>query len=312
MLIKNKYGIWGVFTLGFLLTAGLLAPCFAEDQDKVVAIVNKDIITRKDLADFLNFMLIQLSGKYSPAEAQEKLESAKADIINRLIEDKLILQEAKREKVYVDENRVKGKIEQMKAQFSNPRDYEDSIMQQGLTPADIESKVREQQLIYSVIETHVKDKIVVEPAEVTAFYQEHASELKEPEGRKVSALIMDDQKTAGDVLDFIKKGGLFEDAAKKYSANLQDLGVINKEQSRKEIEDAIFNLKAGEVSSLVKLDSEKYYVLKVEEIIPSKQVTLDEARDRIAGMLFEEKMQKALVKWIDELKEKYYVEIKQD
>ena len=312
MLIRTKRNIWGAVALGFLLIVGMQASSFAEDQDKVVAIVNKDIITRKDLTDFLNFMIIQMSGKFSQEEIRQKLESAKSDILNRLIEDKLILQEAKKEKVYIDENRVKGKIEQMKAQFPGTREYEASIAQQGLTPADVESKVREQLLIYSVIETNIKEKITVEPAEVTHFYQEHASELKEPEGRKVTALITSDQKAAGDALDFVKKGGSCEDAAKKYAAELQDLGVLHREQSRKEIEDAIFNLKAGEFSSVVKLDSEKYYVLKVEEITPPKQVTLDEARDRIAGMIFEDKMQKGLTKWIDELKEKYYVEIKQD
>jgi parvulin-like peptidyl-prolyl isomerase len=312
MPINTKCKYWSVIVLGFLMMAGAIVPCFAGDQDRVVAIVNKDIITRKDLSDFLNFMVFQLSGKFSPEEVQQKLISAKGDILNRLIEDKLLLQEARKEKVYIDESRVKGKIEQMKAQFPGTREYEESISQQGLTPADVENKVREQLQIYSVIEADVKGKITVEPAEVTAFYQQHASELKEPEGRKVSALIMDDQKIAQDALDFVKKGGSFEDASKKYTAQLQDMGVIHKEQSRKEIEDAIFSLKSGEVSPVVKLDNNKYYLLKVDEIIPQKQVTLDDARDRIAGMIFEEKMQKSLVKWIDELKEQYYVEIKQD
>ncbi|MDD4908127.1 MAG: peptidyl-prolyl cis-trans isomerase [Candidatus Omnitrophota bacterium] len=312
MSISTKRNHWGVFGLIFVLAAGLLVPCFASDQDKVVAIVNKDIITRKDLTDFLNFMAVQMSGKISQSEVQEKLESAKADILNRLIEDKLILQEAKAEKVYVDENRVKGRIEQMKAQFSSTRDYEESLVRQGLTPADVETKIREQMLIYSVIETKVKEKITVKPAEVTDYYQEHASQISEPESRKVSALLMQGPERAREVLDFIKKGGSFEEAAGKFTVDLQDLGFLSKEQSRKEIGEIIFNLKAGEVSSVVKLDSDKYYILKVEEIAPPKQISLDEARDRIAAMLFEQKMQEALVKWIDGLKEKYYVEIKED
>jgi parvulin-like peptidyl-prolyl isomerase len=312
MLIKKKCKMWGIFALGLFLVAGLLVPCFAEEQDKVLAIVNKDIITRKDLSDFLSFMAMQLSAKLSPQEVEAKLESAKADILNRLIEDKLMLQEAKKEKVYIDESRVKGKVEQMKAQFPSVKEYEDSLAQQGLTPADVENKIREQMLIYSVIETKIKDRITVEPTEVTAFYQTHASEISEPEGRKVTALIMNDQNNAQGALDFVKKGGSFEDAAKKYSAQLQDLGFLHKEQSRKEIEGAIFSLKVGEISPVVKLDADKYYVLRLEEITPPKQISLDEARDRIAGILYEDKMQEALTKWIDELKEKYYVEIKKD
>ncbi len=61
-------------------------------QDKIAAIVNNDIITQKDLDDFLNFMRIQLSQDYSGKELENKIQAMKPDLLDRLIEDRLILQ----------------------------------------------------------------------------------------------------------------------------------------------------------------------------------------------------------------------------
>jgi len=287
-----------------------LAAISSYAQDKVVAIVNKDIITQKDLTDFLNFMALQLSAKYPSWQVEERMEAAKADILNRLIEDKLILQEAKKDNLRVDENRLRAKMEQMIRQFPTTGDFEQSLAQQGLTPADIESKMREQMLIYSIVEYKIKSRIVVEPAEVTDFYQKNAEEFNEPEGRKVSAFIFTEQPLALEVLGFLSKGGKIQEAAENYSLPLEDFGVIRKGQSQKEIEDAIFNLQPGETSGLVKV-GDRYYILKVEEVVAAKQHALAEVQDKIRSVIFENKMQEALVKWLDELKKKYYVEIKQ-
>ncbi len=65
-------------------------------QDKIVAIVNEDVITKRDLDEFIVFTRIQLSREYQGRELETKLQSMKLDLLNKLIEDRLILQEAKK------------------------------------------------------------------------------------------------------------------------------------------------------------------------------------------------------------------------
>ncbi|MDO8488897.1 MAG: SurA N-terminal domain-containing protein, partial [Candidatus Omnitrophota bacterium] len=63
--------------------------------DKVVAIVNNEIITQKDLNDFLNFMRLQYSRQLKGKALEEKIGTMKQDLLQRLIEDRLMLAQAK-------------------------------------------------------------------------------------------------------------------------------------------------------------------------------------------------------------------------
>lgn len=92
---------------------------------------------------------------------------------------------------------------------------------------------------------------------------------------KARAILMSDESKLKDVEKKIQEGTSFEDAAKENSEDqdtkdngglVADGDLIFKEISGlpTEIEDALFKLKAGEVSSIVKSDT-GYYLLKVDE-----------------------------------------------
>ena len=83
------------------------------------------------------------------------------------------------------------------------------------------------------------------------------------------------------------------------------------EELRKEIEHTVFNLKIGEISNPVKID-DKYYIFKLNNINPSKQLNLSEVQDKINAFLFDRKFQEELKKWLDELKKESYIKILQN
>jgi hypothetical protein len=72
------------------------AACFA--QEKMIAVVNNDVITQKDYETFLNFTRMQLSQELLGDKLESKIASIRKDLLQRLIEDKLLIQEAKRMK----------------------------------------------------------------------------------------------------------------------------------------------------------------------------------------------------------------------
>ncbi|MCM8781050.1 MAG: SurA N-terminal domain-containing protein, partial [Candidatus Omnitrophica bacterium] len=91
--------------------------CFA--QNKIVAIVNNDVITQKDLEGFINFARIQLAAEYQGEELENKVQSLRPDLLDRLIDDRLLLQEAKNNNIKIDETRIKAKIEQIKRRYAS-------------------------------------------------------------------------------------------------------------------------------------------------------------------------------------------------
>ena len=280
-------------------------------QDKIVAVVNDEIITQKDLNDFVNFMRMQLSVELTGEQLEQKIQSMKADLLNKLIEDRLILQEAKKNKVSIDENRVKAKIDEIKGRYGREAEFQAALVQQGLTQADLELRLREQLLMYSIIEAKIKSKIIIRPSEVTEFYQENIEEFKTPEEREFQSLTTNDGDLAQKIYDDLKKGGDFSETAKKYSLEAKSFNAKQGGELRAELEGAIFLLNPGEISEPLKIE-DSFYIFKLIKIIPFRQKSLIETQDKIQEFVFNKKMQEDLLLWLTELKKNAYIKISTD
>ena len=277
-------------------------------EDKVVAVVNNEIITQKDLNDFLNFTRMQYSRELKGKELEEKVQGMKQDLLQRLIEDRLILQQAKTEKVIVEPARVKGRILELKKRYPTETEFEDDLAKQGLVQADLENKVREQMLMYAVIQQKVRDKIVVRPDEITDFYNKNKQQFLAPEERQLTMIIAQDEKQAKELSYYLRLGQKLEELATRYTFTTNTLSAWKGEDLRKEIEDTVFKLGLGEISDAVKVD-QQYYVFRLDNITGSHELTLAQSQDKIQVYLFEKKMQEALTKWLDELKKQSYIKI---
>jgi parvulin-like peptidyl-prolyl isomerase len=280
-------------------------------EEKIVAIVNNEVITQNDLNSFINFMRVQLSKEYKGKELETKIQSMKLDLLNKLIEDRLILQEAKKNKIQIDENRIKARIEEIRSHYTSDMIFQADLKKQGLNQADVEMKIREQLLMYIIVEQKVHSKIVIKPEEVTNFYNENTKEFASPEEREIEAVTFKNLRDASSLYGALKKGKKIEDLVKEFSANLNNFKVTKGQELKKEVEQAIFKLGPGGISNPVKID-ENYYIFKVNNITPSRQLSLPEVQDKIYAFLSEKKSQEELTKWLDELRAKSYIKITQD
>lgn len=305
MRISKFLKIFLVFILAYSLQLTILNSLFA--QDKIVAIVNGDIITQKDLNDFLNFMRVQLATELKGKELETKIQSMKLDLLDKLIEDRLILQEAKKAKVIIDEDRVKAKIREIRERYPSDREFQKLLAQQGLVQADLEAKIREQLLMYNIVEIEIRSKIVINPGEVTDFYQNNTQEFRLPEQREFEAIKIEDENIVKGISDSLKKDEPLEDLIKKYSLEVNRLNAIEG-QLRSDIANIVFKLKPDELTQPQKLQ-DGYYIFKLNRIIPPQQQGLCDVQDKIYNFLFDRKMQEELTRWVDELKEHSYIKI---
>ncbi|MFA5145287.1 MAG: peptidyl-prolyl cis-trans isomerase [Candidatus Omnitrophota bacterium] len=279
-------------------------------EDKIIAVVNSDVITQKDLDDFINFMNMQLSRQYSGSELESRLQAVKQDLLNKLIEDRLILQEAKKSGIKIEESRIKARVNEIRRRYPSDREFKDDLIRQGLTQADVESKIKEQSLMYEIVEAMIKDKIVIRPEEVTNFYNSNTKEFAFPEERDIETIALENEDQAKSVSYSLKTGQKLADLAVRYPMTVNDLKVRQGE-FRKEIESAVFKMNILEISNPVKIDN-KYYIFKLNNIVPPKQQTLSEAQAGIHAFLFDKQMQERLAKWLDELRKKSYIKVLHD
>ncbi len=293
----------------FLPTYCLLStPHCLYAQDKVVAVVNNEIITQKDLSDFLNFMRLQYSREFTGKALEDKINAARPDLLQRLIEDRLMLQQAKMEKITVELSRVKGKIDEIKKRYGREADFEEDLSKQGLVQADLENKIREQMLSYLIVEQKVRSKVVIRPDEINNFYNQNKRQFLKPEERILTMIILENEDIAKTVSYKLRTGEKIADLAARYVFNIDALTASKGEDLRSEIESVVFALGLHEVSNPVKIDA-KYYIFRLDDILGSQQLDLAGAQEKIKKYLFDQKLQAGLTQWLNEIKQQSYIKI---
>ncbi len=329
MMRANFY----VLLLAFVLGAFCVAPyCQGETSDsaeadkvenKIIAIVNNDVITEAELDVAITAAISDLEKEYSGAELETKIAEVRGDLMNTLIEDRLILQEAKRRGVIVDDTEIEERFKDVKSRFPSEEEFEEEIERAGLRIDILKEKYKDNIMMAKLVTHEVKDKVVVTPSEIDEYYKKHKDEIKAPESVHVKAIMIQfDENTteslakqkADDILRLIKEGRDFSDLAKQYSqgpkaAEGGDLGFVEKGEMREEFNKVIFNLRPGDVSQPIKTDT-GYYIFKAEEKKDAYMRPLSEVRDNIENIMFREKAQVKYKEWIAKLKRDAFIQIK--
>lgn len=280
----------------------------AAPADRIVAIVNKDTITQSEADAFLNLIIMQLSQRYQGKELEERIEDEKKELIGKMIEERIILQEAKRKKLEARADIVKKRLEEAKRSYGSDEEFHESLKLRGLTLRDLEKRVGEQMMLRGLIEQEVRSKIVISPVEVTRYYEKHKDDFLQPEMRSIELLYFEDENITEKLVEDLKPWADFKQLAERYKvAYAKD--ALSKSQLKPEIREAVFSLEVNQVSGAVRLDK-GIYAFKLLEIHPQELKDLADVGDWIYNYIFEQKLAVKLIDWIEELKSKAYIVVK--
>ncbi|MEK7849517.1 MAG: peptidyl-prolyl cis-trans isomerase [Candidatus Omnitrophota bacterium] len=280
-------------------------PVCAEKIEKIVAIVNGDIITDEELSMFIR---MEFAGEEKGAD-QKKVVEFRKDLLNRMIEDRLILQEAKRQQLKVDDSMVEDRIREIKFRAGSELAFEMALKSQGISINELREKLKNQLMIYSLVQKEVKEKVVVSPKEITDYFQQHEAQFLTPETVVVDSIFAKDKDALAKAQAELSAGADFSEVAKKYSEK-SNLGEVRRGQFKKELEDFIFSLGVGQCSRPFKTEDGYYIFIVKEKLTPSKK-SIEDVKDGIKAYLENEKSEKILREWIEGLKEKAYISIRE-
>ncbi len=307
----------------------LVASCAAvygqpsEFENKIVAVVNEDVITQADLDVALASLISEYKGRYPADELAMRIEEARREILGQMIEDRLILQEAKRRKVEVDDAEVEERLSNVKNRFPSDDDFDAAIEETGITYEILRNRYKEQIMMSKLVTYEVRERVIVTPSEISDYYAKHANEFMAPQVARLKNIMIRFEEgnteslvkqKADDIYRLIKEGRDFSDLARQYSQGPRaqeggDLGYVERGQMRKEFDDAVFNLKVGDISIPIKTEV-GYHIFKVEEKEEAHARSLEEIRDDIENLIFQEKAKKRYREWIGRLKRDAFIQIK--
>ncbi len=171
-----------------------------------------------------------------------------------------------------------------------------------------------------IVETYLKKKVEAEAKvtdeEMKKFYDDNKDKFKTGDQVRASHILVKTEKEAQDILAQLKKGGSFEDLAKKFSGDSSaakggDLGWFPKGAMVPEFDKVAFSLKQGELSGVVKTNF-GYHIIKVTGKRAAGIRSFDEMKEQIKTNLLPAKQQQIFQKMKDDLKKNAKVTINEE
>lgn len=279
----------------------------AEEINRIIAVVNEEVITQQDLDYYLLPLYKQYENIYTHQDLRRKIEEARKEMLEQIIEDKLILQEAKKEGIKVEEEEIERELERVKEKFSSSEEFFKALEEEHLSIQELKERFKEQIMLKKAVKKHLLEKVRITPQEVFHYYQSHKKEFTHPERVKVRMLSFTSKEKGIEAWKELRKGEKFTIVAHRY-AQKEEVRFIARGEMVPEIENIIFNLRIGEFSGLVKTEL-GYHIFKVEGRKQKRLLPLEEVRERIERTLWERKSEEEMKKWTKELKEEAYIEI---
>ncbi len=312
-----------VFLSIFILISLSGSPVFAgEVLEKILAVVNDEVITDRDLQVMMAPVVAQYRAMYTGPELEERVYLAREEFLNKIIDDKLILSEAKAKKVIVSDVEVDDMLADVRNKFPTRELFLKAIEDQGLTERKLRERFRDQLMSQKLVSFEVRSRISVSPGEVAEYYKEHQDEFAQGDRVRLQQILIrtttrpdDEAKTfAQSLAAKIKAGESFEELAKNYSEGAEakeggDMGWVEKGQFLGDIDAKIFATETGQITPPVK-STLGYHIFKV---IDREQLTVKpiaDVRADIQDRLFKMKLKERLTSWIQELKKSAYISIR--
>ncbi len=312
---------------GLLLTSvsGAQAPTTSAvpapaDVNPVVLKVNGDPVYSSDIN--LGMQSAQMQARQRGHQLTE--DQAMKLATDRAVDQKLLIQEARRNKIQVNEKRVEQTLQGLEQRAGGQDKLAALLKQNGTTLQRYEQVIREQELINDFIESHIKPKVQVTADQVKKFYDDNPTFFKKPEEVRARHILF---KVPKDASDAQKKLVLAKaEAARKRALNGEDFATLAKQLSEgpsapnggelgffdrtkmvKPFADAAFALKPGEISPVVETQF-GYHVIKVEEHRPPHTQPLEEVKVPIQNFLTQKEVGQQVNQLLSELRKSAHIE----
>ena len=313
--------------LSGILYTGARAADESEVIDRIVAIVNDDIIVLSELKEKLKPYTDRIVKMGYPPEKEKKMMyKVREDIIRSMVDQKLTDQEVKKFGIIIDDEEIMNAIERIKQKNAlTEEEMLADLARQGLTLESVKGNIREQMLRARLVNVAVRSKIVITREDARAYFDSHPDEFK---GEKKVHLwnimtttpefAFDTEIQAGrdqmeKVLARLADGEAFTVVARELTSGngpliARDIGEFRFGVLSPELQVAIGDLQAGQSTDLLETDN-GFQIFYVHKIVAGAGKQFDEVVSEIQEKLFNEQVDSRFEEWLNDLREKSHIQV---
>ena len=293
--------------------------------DRVVCVVNNDAITQYELDEAELYYLAETRERMSDGEARKALRGR---LLQNLIENRIQLQQAEREKVTVDDAELAENVADImkKLKAKDEKEFEQIIKSQGLTMEGVKKRLREQLMVQRVIRRKVALRISVTEQEIDKYLADNREKLETgltfsarhilmvPDPTKGEEGWIEARKKAEEVYGLLLEGQDFAEMARKYSedSSAKDggaLGAIKRGELAPDIEAAIMRLQPGEISTPFR-SQVGYHLFRLDSRESLAGDGLVQVRNQVRDILYRQKYDARLKDWLVEIKQRAIIDVR--
>jgi len=300
-------------------TAKVVAPQAEEELDRVVAIVNEEIITETMLNNHMDEVYGQLMRTHRKLPAEDVLRKS---VLDQLINKTLQLQIAKNNNITVEDEEVDAGIQRLlKQNHMELPQLKASLKHEGLTIPKFRVQIRESLLIHKIQDTAVRNKILITDAEVDDMMKKQSSQLagqqvyhlshiliplpEEPTSKQLQQAKMHAQQLYRKILNGADFSKIASENSSTDTLEGGDLGWRKFAELPSIFTDQLKHMKTNDVAGPIQAPN-GYHIIKLLGMkTTGKQIT----RQDIKNLLYQRKMMDKVQEWMTKIRGTSYIKI---
>jgi peptidyl-prolyl cis-trans isomerase SurA len=324
--------IMKIFWLAALTVGGPVVPAAdagaeAAVVDRIVAVVNEDVITLYDIENLMRPVLQNIKAQRLPPEREiQAVAKLRNEMLNNLIDTKLTEQEVKRYNITITEEEVDNYIRQLKQRRPTTDEQLRALLaEQGMTLEDYRKEIKLQLQRTKLVNREVRSRVVITEADIKAYYEKNKSKYgggtryhlwnlfvklpaqASPANREAA------QDLLAEVLAELRRGRPFLEIVRlsaERSSDVQgsDLGLFRVEELTPQLREVVRGLKPGQFSGVVESDF-GYQIVYVQEIQETASKPLAQVESEIQDILFRERVDDRFSSWLSDLRKRSHIKI---
>jgi parvulin-like peptidyl-prolyl isomerase len=313
-----------VLIIALVAMFGLSSALRAERVNGIRAVVYDAVITQGEVDADAALVAGELQRQFrrQPELFEQKINEALAESLEKALQRQLILRDYVASGYQMPESIIEEVVqERIQTEFNGSRSkLTETLQARGVTFEQWRRQTRDRFIISQLQAKNIFQELIVSPNKLEAYYLNHPDEFQVEDQVKLRMIVLTNSNEAEaemkralavEISTKIKQGAAFAEMASVYSEGSKhneggDWGWVERRVLRKELAEAAFALKPGELSNAIETPGAIYLML-VEDKRTAHRKPLAEVRNEIERLLLTEEQNRLRKKYIDRLKKKTYV-----
>ncbi len=324
-----------IILFSFFLFSLFSALSYGEDYvDRVVAVVNDDVVTLSELEKAGREYFERIKMKVPAGEVERALEKARGEVLSSLIDNIIVRQKAAELSITVEETDIDNAINQMLSRNNATLEkFRKELAKMNVSMQEYRKNLYNQILQSKLVGFQVRSRIVIIEENIKKYYEKEYTQEKGEGGYYVLQMGFnwknpgtlevtsygskeEVRKKAEEIRARVLAGESFRELAQSFSnfpsaTDGGDLGLIKKDEMAAYMKDTILPMHPGEISKIIETGKtfQFFKLLSVREGDLVIKAPYESVKGEIREILYKQEMEEQYNVWVESLREQAYIKI---